>query len=127
MVVVMTAQYFGLNDVHLSLSEDHAWVVFGKDREENAEVTWHGRRDEIKRGTPIGEGSLVKFSENWLYLGGYGMKCDRKMEVAAIVSTMNPGINSKTDSELLGRLQQAIIFEVYRVLYLSCCQIRITF
>ena len=124
MVVVMTAQYFGLNDVHLSLSEDHAWVVFGKNGEENAEVTWHGKRDEIKRGTPIGEGSLVKFSKDWLYLGGYGMKCDRKMEVAAIVSTMNPGIDSKTDSELLSRLQQAMIFAVYCVLYMLHSQIR---
>ena len=31
----------GYDDVHLALSEDHAWVVFGQDGD-TAEVTWHG-------------------------------------------------------------------------------------
>ena len=128
-MVVMTSQYLGLNDVHLSLSEDHAWVAFGKNREENAEVTWHGKRDEIKRGTPIDQGSLVEFSKDWLYLGGYGMICDRYMEAAAIVSAMNPGMDSRTDSALLSRLQQ-VSNELYNFDYIiiysvfpgACCK-----
>ena len=40
--VVAACQILGLNDVHLALSEDHAWVVFGEDGDQTAEVTWHG-------------------------------------------------------------------------------------
>ena len=40
--MVAACQILGLNDVHLALSEDHAWVVFGEDGDHTAEVTWHG-------------------------------------------------------------------------------------
>ena len=40
--VVAACQVLKINDVHLALSEDHAWVIFGKDGSETAEVTWHG-------------------------------------------------------------------------------------
>ena len=40
--VVAAFQVLEYNDVHLSLSEDHAWVVFGEDLKDTAEVTWHG-------------------------------------------------------------------------------------
>jgi len=40
--VVAACQLLGMRDVHLALSEDHAWVVFGVDGQETAEVTWHG-------------------------------------------------------------------------------------
>lgn len=106
LLVIATAQCCRCNDIHLALSEDHAWVTFGKDNESTAEVTWHGKRDEVKRGSPISQDSLVGFSKDWLYLGGNGMNCDRNMEVAAIVSSLNPGMNSKTDSAMLSRLQQ---------------------
>ena len=43
LTVVAGCQTLGFNDVHLALSEDHAWVVFGQDGEETAEVTWHGK------------------------------------------------------------------------------------
>lgn len=33
----------GYGDVHLAISEDHAWVLFGKTGEETVEVTWHGK------------------------------------------------------------------------------------
>lgn len=36
--VVAGCQVLGYSDVHLALSEDHAWVVFGKDGTETAEV-----------------------------------------------------------------------------------------
>lgn len=120
-LVVTTAQQLGRNDVHLALSEDHAWVVFGKDGKETAEVTWHGKRDETKRGNPINQEPLVDFSKDWLYLGGFGMKCNRYMELAAIVSAMNPGIDSKTDSELLGRLQQVCYHEAVFLIKFKLC------
>lgn len=41
--VVAACQILGIDDVHLALSEDHAWVVFGENGQETAEVTWHGR------------------------------------------------------------------------------------
>lgn len=43
LAVVAGCQVLGYHDVHLALSEDHAWVMFGPDGKETAEVTWHGR------------------------------------------------------------------------------------
>ena len=43
LAVVAACQLLGLDDVLLALSEDHAWVVFGPDRSQTAEVTWHGQ------------------------------------------------------------------------------------
>ena len=42
LAVVAACQVLGYDDVHLALSEDHAWLVFGEDGSETAEVTWHG-------------------------------------------------------------------------------------
>lgn len=42
LAVVAGCQILGFYDVHLAVSEDHAWVVFGENGEETAEVTWHG-------------------------------------------------------------------------------------
>ena len=41
--IVAACQQLGFHDVHLALSEDHAWVVFGPDGTDTAEVTWHGK------------------------------------------------------------------------------------
>lgn len=43
LAVVAGCQLLGYADVHLAISEDHAWVVFGKTGEETIEVTWHGK------------------------------------------------------------------------------------
>lgn len=40
--VVAGCQVLGFSDVHLALSEDHAWVTFGENSGNTAEVTWHG-------------------------------------------------------------------------------------
>lgn len=41
--IVAACQLLGLDDVHLAMSEDHVWVVFGaEDSRDTAEVTWHG-------------------------------------------------------------------------------------
>lgn len=39
--VVAGCQILGLRGVHLALSEDHVWVIFGPENE-TVEVTWHG-------------------------------------------------------------------------------------
>lgn len=54
--VVAACQVLGLKDVHLALSEDHAWVIFGKNGEETAEVTWHGKGNEDRRGQTVTAG-----------------------------------------------------------------------
>lgn len=54
--VVAACQVLGLKDVHLALSEDHAWVFFGKGGEETAEVTWHGKGNEDRRGQTVNGG-----------------------------------------------------------------------
>jgi menin len=42
--VIAACQILGMNDVHLALSEDHAWAVFGDPLNlESAEITWHGK------------------------------------------------------------------------------------
>lgn len=41
--VVAGCQQLGYDDAHLAISEDHAWVIFGKTGEETIEVTWHGK------------------------------------------------------------------------------------
>lgn len=43
LAVVAGCQMLGYSDVHLAISEDHAWVVFGKTCDETIEVTWHGK------------------------------------------------------------------------------------
>ena len=97
-------QALGVNDVHLALSEDHAWVVFGKDGTETAEVTWHGKGNEDKRGRPVDFDETT--SHSWLYLSGYPVKCTRHMEVASMVSSINPAITNTSDSVELADLQQ---------------------
>ena len=104
--VVAIAQTLGMKDVHLALSEDHAWVTFEENGTNTAEITWNGKGNEEKRAKPIDFGGTVDVEKNWLYLGRHEMKCNRHMEVAALVSAINPGINTKMDSETVGSLQQ---------------------
>jgi len=41
--VIAACQALGLDDVHLALSEDHAWAVFGDSQDrQSVEITWHG-------------------------------------------------------------------------------------
>ncbi|XP_069824308.1 menin [Dendropsophus ebraccatus] len=108
--VVAACQVLGLSDVHLALSEDHAWVVFGKDGEETAEVTWHGKGNEDRRGQSVSSGVAEK---SWLYLNGRYLRCDRHMEVAFMVCAINPSIDAHTDSLELLQLQQCLLWLLY--------------
>lgn len=60
--VVAACQVLGLKDVHLALSEDHAWVIFNKNGDETAEVTWHGKGNEDRRGQTVAAGVNEKVS-----------------------------------------------------------------
>ncbi|KAK0058442.1 menin [Biomphalaria pfeifferi] len=114
--VVAAAQLLGRNDIHLSLSEDHAWVIFGEDGTDTAEVTWHGKGNEDKRGQSI---ALSVAEKSWLYLNGHPVICNRMIEVAAIVSAANPSINFTTDSIEMGALQQELLWLLYDKGHLS--------
>jgi len=107
--VVAGCQVLGFSDVHLALSEDHAWVVFGEEAE-TAEVTWHGKGNEDKRGQSVEE---TKARASWLYVGGRPVVCSRHEEVAALVSSINPAISSNMDSLEVGVLQQELLWLCY--------------
>ncbi|XP_069564152.1 menin isoform X1 [Brachyistius frenatus] len=110
--VVAACQVLGLKDVHLALSEDHAWVIFSKNGEETAEVTWHGKGNEDRRGQTVTAGVNEKV-RSWLYLKGSYMKCDRNMEVAFMVCAINPSLDLHTDSSELLQLQQKLLWLLY--------------
>lgn len=108
--VVAGCQVLGYNDVHLALSEDHAWVVFGENGTDTAEVTWHGKGNEDKRGQEIGKGVSVR---SWLYVNNKPVICTRQMEVAALVSAINPSLNSTHDAYEVSLLQQELLWLLY--------------
>ncbi|KAK7068394.1 Menin [Halocaridina rubra] len=116
LAVVAACQALGYNDVHLALSEDHTWVVFGDRGQHTVEVTWHGKGNEDKRGIPV---THDVYSKSWLYVNGRPVICNRHMEVATIVSNMNPGINTTTDSEEVMLLQQALLWSLYNAGHLA--------
>ncbi|CAD7078982.1 unnamed protein product [Hermetia illucens] len=108
--VVAACQFLGYRGVHLAISEDHAWVVFGKNRVETIEVTWHGKGHEDKRGQDVLAGYE---SRSWLYLAGHPVICDRYMEVAALVSSINPSLTLTSECLELAELQQQLLWLLY--------------
>uniref|UniRef100_A0A8C6X7F6 Menin n=1 Tax=Naja naja TaxID=35670 RepID=A0A8C6X7F6_NAJNA len=114
--VVGACQALGLYDVHLALSEDHAWVVFGKDGEQTAEVTWHGKGNEDRRGQTVNSGVAER---SWLYLKGSYLRCTRQMEVAFMVCAINPSIDLHSDSLELLQLQQKLLWVLYDMHHLE--------
>lgn len=114
--VVAGCQALGFNDVHLALSEDHAWVVFGETGTETAEVTWHGKGSEDKRGQEIGKGVTAR---SWLYVNNKPVICTRAMEVAALVSAINPSLNATHDAFEVALLQQELLWLLYDLGHLA--------
>nr|CAG4649229.1 EOG090X0424 [Scapholeberis mucronata]SVE93539.1 EOG090X0424 [Scapholeberis mucronata] len=110
LAVVAGCQVLGFNDVHLALSEDHAWVTFGPEHKETAEVTWHGKGNEDKRGQPVDPGILAR---SWLYVAGNPVICSRFTELASLVSSINPSITATTDSLEVASLQQSLLWVLY--------------
>lgn len=114
--VVAGCQALGYSDVHLALSEDHAWVVFGENGTETAEVTWHGKGNEDKRGQEIGKGVSAR---SWLYVNNKPVICTRAMEVAALVSAINPSLNANLDACEIACLQQELLWLLYDLGHLT--------
>ncbi|KAF9418706.1 hypothetical protein HW555_004534 [Spodoptera exigua] len=108
--VTAGCQVLGKQDVHLALSEDHAWVVFGKDGTETAEVTWHGKGNEDKRGRSVGDGVSAR---SWLYVAGKPVICTRVMELAALVSSINPTLTQTTDVHEIAQMQHRLLWLLY--------------
>uniref|UniRef100_A0A182RCU6 Menin n=1 Tax=Anopheles funestus TaxID=62324 RepID=A0A182RCU6_ANOFN len=105
--VVAGCQMLGYRDVHLAISEDHVWVVFGKTGDETIEVTWHGKGAEDKRGQSVAPGIE---SQTWLYVAGNPVVCNRYMEVAAIVSAINPSLTATSACLEVADLQQQLLW-----------------
>ncbi|XP_051169974.1 menin [Leptopilina boulardi] len=114
--VVAGCQVLGFKDVHLAMSEDHAWVVYGEDGSETAEVTWHGKGNEDKRGQPVEAGVA---SRSWLYVNGQAVICNRAMEVATIVSAINPSLSATADAAEVALLQQELLWLLYDLGHLA--------
>lgn len=114
--VVAGCQALGFADVHLALSEDHAWVVFGEFSTETAEITWHGKGNEDKRGQEIGKGVAAR---SWLYVNNKPVVCTRAMEVAALVSAINPSLNATHDAYEVAYLQQELLWLLYDLGHLT--------
>lgn len=110
--VVAGCQAIGFSDVHLAISEDHAWIVFGPaNQQETIEVTWHGKGFEDKRGEPVTSGVE---SQAWLYLAGRPVICDRHMEISAgVVLTINPSLNVTSACLELADLQRKLLWLMY--------------
>ncbi|XP_050077175.1 menin [Anopheles maculipalpis] len=108
--VVAGCQMLGYQDVHLAISEDHVWVVFGKTGDETIEVTWHGKGAEDKRGQSVAPGIE---SQTWLYVAGNPVVCNRYMEVAAIVSAINPSLTATSACLEVADLQQQLLWLLY--------------
>nr|XP_009858293.1 menin-like [Ciona intestinalis] len=109
-VVVAACQVLAYKDAHLVLSGDHAWVATGEDSKDMTEVTWHGKGLEDRRGFLIDKTTTEK---NWIYHGGNAVKCDRWMEVVALVTSLNAAIDMQTDSEELQLIQHDIMRYLY--------------
>ncbi|KAH0566850.1 hypothetical protein KQX54_004813 [Cotesia glomerata] len=114
--VVAGCQALGFKDVHLAMSEDHAWVVCGEDGSETVEVTWHGKGNEDKRGQPVEAGVA---SRSWLYVNGNAVVCTRAMEVATIVSAINPSLSATADAAEVALLQQELLWLLYDLGHLA--------
>ncbi|VVC89901.1 unnamed protein product [Leptidea sinapis] len=83
--VTAGCQILGKRDVHLALSEDHAWVVFG-------------------------DGVLA---HSWLYVAGKPVVCTRIMELAALVSSINPTLTPTIDVHEVALLQYKLLWLLY--------------
>jgi len=107
LAVVAGCQVLGFHDVHLAMSEDHAWVVYGHKGEQTAEVTWHERVPADRRGEPLDQEHCAR---SWLYSGGHPVVCNRQMEVAAIVTAINPNLSSQSTSYEVLEFQRCLLW-----------------
>lgn len=136
--VLAACQLLQINDAHLVLSEDHAWLCFGQNGEFDSEITWHGKFIKIstllswvqmwnEKNFSVGKSNEDKRGQrvsgenhkSWLYLNGHPVKCTRHMEVAAVIASINPSINATTDSMELMLIQQKLLWLMYDAGYMQ--------
>ena len=75
-----------------------------------------GKGNEDKRGQSVNAGIASKC---WLYLNGYPVRCNRQMEVAALVSAINPSLNVNSDAIEVAYMQQKLLWLLYDMGHLS--------
>jgi menin len=73
-----------------------------------------GKGNEDKRGQPVVEGG-----SEWLYLKGHAVECSRPMEVAALVSAINPSLSATSDAVEVALLQQELLWLLYDLGHLA--------
>jgi menin len=59
------------------------------------------------------------YSKNWLYQNGKAVMCDRWMEVAALVLSLNPSIDINAESEELSLIQLELLDYLYKKQHLN--------
>ncbi|KFO69831.1 Menin, partial [Cuculus canorus] len=85
--VVGACQALGLPDVHLALSEDHAWVAFGPGGQHTAEVTWHGKGNEDRRGQSVSPGVAERVRDRRTDVQGGGSMAERERDMEGAMGT----------------------------------------
>lgn len=74
------------------------------------QVTWHGKGNEDKRGRSVGDGVLAR---SWLYVAGKPVVCTRIMELAALVSSINPTLTPNIDVHEVAQMQHRLLWLLY--------------
>lgn len=75
-----------------------------------------GKGNEDKRGQPVEPGVA---SRSWLYVNGQAVVCSRAMEVATIVSAINPSLSATADAAEVALLQQELLWLLYDLGHLA--------
>lgn len=73
-------------------------------------MTWHGKGNEDKRGRSVGDGVSAS---SWLYVAGKPVVCTREMELAALVSSINPTLTATLDVHEVALMQQKLLWLLY--------------
>ena len=58
-------------------------------------------------------------SRSWLYVNGQAVICNRTMEVATIVSAINPSLSATADAAEVALLQQELLWLLYDLGHLA--------
>lgn len=80
------------------------------------QISFVGKGNEDKRGQTVDSGIA---SKSWLYVNGNAVVCDRAMEVATIVSAINPSFSATADAVEVALLQQELLWLLYDLGHLT--------
>ena len=111
-----------VKDFLLTLSEDHSWISVPEEDPVNSihgplsrvEVTWHAKNDKRVNNHRMKEGGFggvnSVFGDNWLYLRGHAVVCNRiELTIAALISSLNPSMNPNVDSLPVAIIQRNLL------------------